>query len=136
MELNAKTLIKMAEDFYSRAFIEFYDALSRGDILAIRDSAEKAWNAVVQAVNALLLERTSRIPSSHFERRKMLREIEMKDSNIGKLGILDRYMARYKVLHGETFYEGIIDVEQLKTEIEKVKILIEDIKLLLSSTES
>jgi hypothetical protein len=126
----------MAEDFYSRAFIEFYDALSRGDILAIRDSAEKAWNAVVQAVNALLLERTSRIPSSHFERRKMLREIEMKDSNIGKLGILDRYMARYKVLHGETFYEGIIDVEQLKTEIEKVKILIEDIKLLLSSTES
>lgn len=136
MELNAKTLIKMAEDFYSRVFIEFYDALSRGDILAIRDSAEKAWNAVVQAVNALLLERTSRIPSSHFERRKMLREIEMKDSNIGKLGILDRYMARYKVLHGETFYEGIIDVEQLKTEIEKVKILIEDIKLLLSSTES
>jgi len=136
LELNAKTLIKMAEDFYSRAFIEFYDALSRGDILAIRDSAEKAWNAVVQAVNALLLERTSRIPSSHFERRKMLREIEMKDSNIGKLGILDRYMARYKVLHGETFYEGIIDVEQLKTEIEKVKILIEDIKLLLSSTES
>jgi len=136
LELNAKTLIKMAEDFYSRVFIEFYDALSRGDILAIRDSAEKAWNAVVQAVNALLLERTSRIPSSHFERRKMLREIEMKDSNIGKLGILDRYMARYKVLHGETFYEGIIDVEQLKTEIEKVKILIEDIKLLLSSTES
>lgn len=136
MELNAKVFIKMAEDFYSRAFSEFYDALSRGNILAIRDSAEKSWNAVVQAVNALLLERTSRVPSSHFERRRMLREIEVKDSDVSRLGILDRYMARHKVLHGETFYEGIIDVEQLKTEIEKVKILIEDIKLLLSSTES
>jgi len=135
LELNAKAFINMAEDLYSRAFSEFHDALSRGDILAIRDSAEKAWNAVVQAVNALLLERTSKIPSSHFERR-MLRKIEMKDSDDSRSGILDRYIARYKVLHGGTFHEEIIDVEQLKTEIEKVKILIEDIKLLLSSTES
>ncbi|MEM1510505.1 MAG: hypothetical protein QW096_11635 [Thermofilaceae archaeon] len=40
-------------------------------------------------------------------------------------------MARYKVLHGETFYEGIIDIEQLKTEMEKVQKLIEDIKSLI-----
>jgi len=42
----------------------------------------------------------------------------VKDRNAGRLGILDRYMARHKALHEETFYEGIIDVEQLKTEIE------------------
>jgi len=40
-------------------------------------------------------------------------------------------MTRYKVLHGETFYEGIIDIEQLKVEMEKVGKLIKDIKSLL-----
>ncbi|MEM0317430.1 MAG: PaREP1 family protein [Candidatus Nezhaarchaeales archaeon] len=131
MELDAKTLIKMAEDFYDRARREFNSAVAKVDVLAVRDSAEKAWNAVVQAVNALVLKYMERIPSSHFERRKMLREIEGKDKRVEELGILDRYMARYKVLHGETFYEGIIDIEQLKTEMEKVKKLIEDIKLLI-----
>ncbi|MEM1625602.1 MAG: PaREP1 family protein [Thermosphaera sp.] len=132
MELDAKTLIKMAEDFYDRARREFNGAVAKVDVLAVRDSAEKAWNAVVQAVNALVLKYMERIPSSHFERRKMLREIEGKDKRVEELEILDRYMARYKVLHGETFYEGIIDIEQLKTEMEKVKKLIEDIKLLIS----
>ncbi|MEM0232733.1 MAG: hypothetical protein QXL22_01800 [Candidatus Nezhaarchaeales archaeon] len=40
-------------------------------------------------------------------------------------------MARCKVLHGETFYEGVVDIERLKTEIEKVRKLMEDIKLLI-----
>ncbi len=40
-------------------------------------------------------------------------------------------MARYKVLHGETFYEGIIDIDQLKSEFKKVKKYIEDIEELL-----
>jgi len=131
MELNAKALIKMAEDFYNRARREFSGAVAKVDVLAVRDSAEKAWNAVVQAVNALVLKYMEVIPSSHFERRKMLREIEGKDKRVEELGILNRYMARYKVLHGETFYEGIIDIEQLKTEMEKVKKLIEDIKSLI-----
>ncbi|MEM1883964.1 MAG: hypothetical protein QXE14_05100, partial [Candidatus Bathyarchaeia archaeon] len=86
---------------------EFSGAVAKVDVLAIRDSAEEAWNAVVEAVNALVLKHMERIPSSHFERRKMLREIEGKDKRVEGLGILDRYMARYKVLHGETFYEGV-----------------------------
>jgi len=110
---------------------EFSGAVAKVDVLAIGDSAEKAWNTVVQAVNALVLKYMEMIPSSHFERRKMLRGIEGKDKRIEELGILDRYMARYKVLHGETFYEGIIDIEQLKMEMEKVQKLIEDIKSLI-----
>ncbi|MEM1855252.1 MAG: PaREP1 family protein [Desulfurococcaceae archaeon] len=101
------------------------------DVLAIRDSAEEAWNAVVEAVNALVLKHMERIPSSHFERRKMLREIEGKDKRVEGLGILDRYMARYKVLHGETFYEGVVDIEQLKAGMEKAQKLMEDIKSLI-----
>ena len=131
MGLNSDVLIGLAEDFYRRACEEFKSSQAKGDTLGIRDSAEKAWNAVVQAVNALILKRVGRLPSSHFERRRILREIEVKDSKVSELGLLDRYMARCKVLHGETFYEGIIDLEQLKTEMEKTKKLMEDIKSLI-----
>ena len=75
---------------------EFSGAVAKVDVLAIGDSAEKAWNTVVQAVSALVLKHMERIPSSHFERR-MLRGIEGKDKRVEELGILDRYMARYKV---------------------------------------
>jgi len=35
MELNAKALIKMAEDFYNRARREFSGAVAKVDVLAI-----------------------------------------------------------------------------------------------------
>ncbi|MEM1936531.1 MAG: PaREP1 family protein [Sulfolobales archaeon] len=100
-------------------------------VLAVGDSAEKTWNAVAQAVNALVHKYMDRIPSSHFERRKMFREIKGKDKRVEELGILNRYITKYKVLHGETFYEGVVDIEQLKTEMEKVRKLIKGIKLLI-----
>ncbi|RLF22206.1 MAG: hypothetical protein DRN15_01615 [Thermoprotei archaeon] len=131
MSLDWRTLLKLSRDFYERAKKEFEEAVSEDDILSIRDSSEKAWNAVVQATNALILALAHKLPASHFERRKILRELEGKYSEIERLGIADRYMARYKVLHGETFYEGIIDIEQLKVEFKKVKKYIEDIEKLL-----
>lgn len=129
--MSVEYLIKISEDFYGRACKEFEDSTVKRDTLGIRDSAEKAWNAVVQAVDALILKYVGKIPSSHFERRRILRELEEADRRIESLGILDRYMSRYKVLHGETFYEGIIDMEQLKVEMEKVGKFIKDIKSLL-----
>ncbi|MFN3804830.1 MAG: PaREP1 family protein [Pyrobaculum sp.] len=129
--LDSGLLLKMAEVFYTRAREEFEKALATGDTVGVRDAAEKAWNAVVHAVDALILKYGEALPTSHFERRRRLRELERRVKEIEKLGLLDRYMARHKVLHGETFYEGLIDVEQLKTEIEKVKKMIEDIKTLI-----
>lgn len=29
-------------------------------------------------------------------------------------------MARYRILHGEAFYEGMVDIEELKLELEEV----------------
>jgi len=132
MSLNWKALISISKDFYKRAREEFERAISKNDVIGIRDSAEKAWNAVVQATNALILALTNKLPASHFERRRILRGLEKKYADIEKLGILDRYMARFKVLHGETFYEGIIDVEQLKVDFEKVEKYIKDIEDLSS----
>jgi len=50
---------------------------------------------------------------------------------VKKLGLRDRYMARYKILHGETFYEGIVDVEEVKVEFEKVEEYIKDVEKLV-----
>jgi HEPN domain-containing protein len=130
-ESTVKALLLSARDLYERALRDFEEAIVKNDVIGIRDSAEKAWNAVVQAINALLLHYTGVMPRSHFERRKMLRELERSVREIGELGLSDRYMARFKVLHGETFYEGVIDVEQLKDEMVKVKKIIEDVEKLV-----
>jgi HEPN domain-containing protein len=131
-ESIVKALLLSARDLYERALRDFEEALVKNDVIGVRDSAEKAWNAVVQAINALLLHYTGVMPRSHFERRKMLRELERSVREVGELGLSDRYMARFKVLHGETFYEGIIDAEQLKDEMVKVKKIIEDVEKLVS----
>jgi len=131
MESKIEELIKEAEEFIIIAEKEFNEAVKRNDKIRIRDSAEKAWNAIVQVTNALIIALTGKVPMSHYERRVMLRELEKTNIQVRKLGFRDRYMARYKVLHGETFYEGIIDIEELKVEFEKVHSYIEDIKKLL-----
>jgi HEPN domain-containing protein len=130
-ESIVKALLLSARDLYERALRDFEEALVKNDVIGIRDSAEKAWHAVVQAINALLVHYTGVTPRSHFERRKMLRELERSVREVGELGLSDRYMARFKVLHGETFYEGIIDAEQLKDEMVKVKKIIEDVEKLV-----
>jgi HEPN domain-containing protein len=127
-ESTVKALLLSARDLYERALRDFEEAIVKNYVIGIRDSAEKAWNAVVQAINALLIHYTGVMPRSHFERRKMLRELERSVREVGELGFSDRYMARFKILHGETFYEGVIDIEQLKDEMVKVKKIIEDVE--------
>jgi hypothetical protein len=129
-----KALLASARELYERALREFEEAVARNDVIGIRDSAEKAWNAVVQAINALIVYYTGVTPMSHFERRRKLRELERSVREVGELGLTDRYMARFGVLHGETFYEGVIDVEQLRDEMVRVGRIIGDVeKLVLRS---
>lgn len=131
VEKKIRKLIEKAKLFLEKAREGYIKARQTGDVLAIRDAAEKAWNAIVQATNALVLHYTGKFPTSHFERRKLLRELERRVPEVEQLGLLDRYMARYRVLHGETFYEGIIDFEQLDVEFEKVRKYIQDIEKML-----
>jgi len=129
-----KALLASARELYERALREFEEAVARNDVIGIRDSAEKAWNAVVQAIYALIIYYTGVTPMSHFERRRELRELERSVREVGELGLTDRYVARFGVLHGETFYEGVIDVEQLRDEMVRVGRIIGDVeKLVLRS---
>lgn len=63
-----------AWSFLEAARKEFLE--SRGDPVRVRDAAEKAWNAVVQATDALIYAFTGSRPLSHYERRVALRDIE------------------------------------------------------------
>ena len=117
-----------------RDAVEFLEAARRGfekakggDLVAARDAAEKAWNAVVQAVDALIMSMTGRRPRSHRERRDLLWEIEKRYPELE--GIYDKYNARFQRLHGEMFYEGAIDLRDLEREIEKVEDMIRKIEV-------
>jgi len=119
--------------FYRRGAEEVKRGLESGDVLRVRDGAEKLWNAVVSAANALVLSYTDTVPASHWERRRLLDRIEESEPEVEKLGLRDRYGARERYLHEMTFYDGIIDPELLRREVEKVKRFIEDVQRLLES---
>lgn len=130
--VKVRGLIDEAETFLKVAKEEFEVAVAKNDVVRIRDSAEKAWNAVVQSTNGLLLALTGKLPLSHYERRVMLRNAEKSNLKVRDLGFRDRYMARFRVLHGETFYEGVVDIEELRLELGKVEEYVNDIKKMQS----
>jgi len=135
--LRAKERVQMfIEDswsFFRRGAEEIKEGLEDKDALRIRDGAEKLWNAVVSAANALVLSYTDIVPASHWERRKLLDKLEEEDPEVEKLGLRDRYGARERYLHEMTFYDGIIDPDMLRREMEKVKKFIEDVQRIISS---
>ena len=121
--------------FHEESLKEFAEGARENNPHKIRDSAEKAWNATIQATNALILKLCGKLPSSHWERRKMLRELEMMLPEVRGLMLRDRYGARERYLHEVVFYEGVIDLEDIEYELEKVKAYLNDVEEVLKSTE-
>jgi len=122
-----------AQKFFEESVKEFEEGVKENNPYKIRDSAVKAWNAVVQATNALLLKLMGKLPSSHWERRRMLRELEAKFPEVEKFMLRDRYGARERHLHEMVFYEGIIDIEDVRYELNKVRTYLEDVNKVLNA---
>jgi len=118
-----------AWSFLEAARREFSE--SKGDPIKVKDASEKAWNSIVQATDALIYALTGSKPMSHYERRVALRDLERRMESVKKLELRDRYMARYKVLHGEAFYEGVVDLEEVKMELDKAEEYVRDVERLL-----
>ena len=133
MEVNVKVKVYMDDSmrFVEEALKEFKVGVENNDAIRIRDAAEKAWNAAVQATNALILYYLGKTPSSHWERRRLLRELERVKPEVESLGLRDRYSARERNLHELVFYEGVIDVNDVEFELEKAKTYVEDVRRLL-----
>jgi hypothetical protein len=133
LEVSVKVKVYMDDSmkFVEEALKEFKVGVENDDTIRIRDAAEKAWNAVVQATNALILYYLGKTPSSHWERRHLLRELERVKPEVESLGLRDRYSARERNLHELVFYEGVIDVNDVEFELEKAKKYVEDVRRLL-----
>lgn len=133
LDARIKVYLEDARRFIEEASREFEEGVKANDAVKIRDSAEKAWNAVAQASNALILKFMGRVPASHWERRRLLRELEETHPRVGELGFRDRYSAREKNLHELVFYDGIIDVDDVRVELGKAKRYIDDVERLVES---
>ena len=131
VEVKVKVYIDDAMKFVEEALREFRDGVANNDIVRVRDAAEKAWNAVIQATNALILYYLGKTPSSHWERRRLLRELEREKPEVESLGFRDRYSARERNLHEIVFYEGLVDINDVEFELEKARRYVEDARKLL-----
>lgn len=86
-----------ADEMYAAAL----ERLAAGDI---RDAADKAWCAALQATNALILARTGELPPKSPNTTRGLRQLAAADPGLHTLA--DRYAARRDFLHGDCFYSG------------------------------
>jgi len=64
-EVKVKAYLEDAEAFLNKGREEVIEGLRKGDQLKVRDGAEKLWNAVVTATNALILHLLDTTPASH-----------------------------------------------------------------------
>ena len=133
-EVKVKAYLEDAEAFLNKGRDEVVEGLKQGDQLKIRDGAEKLWNAVVAATNALILHLLDTTPASHWERRRLLDRLEDLNPKARNLGLHDRYAARERYLHTMAFHDGIVDQETLQREISKVERYLQDVENLIQET--
>lgn len=62
---RVEIFLEDAREFFERGLRELREAIKLNDPIRIRDAAEKLWNAIINATNALLLSHLDVIPASH-----------------------------------------------------------------------
>ena len=112
------TLMEAAMVFLDNAHVELDDGLRLGDQVRIRDAAEKAWNAVVQATDHLM-QAHGRIPlpgrEAHRARRDFLEET-------GHPELAQKYTYFAERLHGDMFYGGaMLPAQRVRQYLEEVR---------------
>jgi len=103
MALPLQTLIDTARIFLRTSREEVDDGLRTVDWVKIRDGAEKAWNAVIQATDhAMRAHGRTPLPGrgAHGDRLDYLDSIGRHDLAQGYSYLADR-------LHGDLFYNGV-----------------------------
>ncbi len=111
---TAREILRYAEEELDRA-------LKLNDFFLYRNAADKAFLALIIAINTYIHAVRKVIPRSHSERRKILREI-------GREDLRALYSDLMKTLHEEAFYEGVYQPDEVKYAIEKIKKIINELE--------
>ena len=130
MSLDALSKLHEAKEILAKAFQELAEGVKKGDPLKVRDSCEKGWLASVTAVDALLIKHGYEEAKTHVDRRRKLRELANKITEVSMVGLYDRIEARRSILHNNGFHSGILTPKETEDELKKVEGLIEDVESL------
>ncbi len=104
--------LKQAKNFLEAAEREFKEGKAKNDLVKIRDAAEKAWNATVQATNGLFLKKGEPIPKSNMRRREGLEKVAPE--------LRREFDSKAHSLHAQCFYDGICPLDIIEADIKKV----------------
>jgi secreted Zn-dependent insulinase-like peptidase len=107
----------LAREVLRYAAEELEKAVKLGDILLYRNAADKVFLALVIAVNAYIAAVEGVEPTSHAERRKILRKM-------GREDLRALYSDLMKTLHEEAFYQGIYQPDEVQYAVKKVEEII------------
>jgi len=104
----------LAREVLRYAVEELEKAVKLGDILLYRNAADKVFLALVIAVNAYIAAVEGVEPTSHAERRKILKKM-------GREDLRALYSDLMKTLHEETFHQGIYQPDEVQYAVKKVE---------------
>ncbi len=112
-----QALLDVSRTFLDTARRELETGLSANDHVKIRQAAEKAWNAVVQATDYAMYARgTTPVAGreAHRDRRDFL-------ERIGRWDLAQKYTYFAERLHGDVFYSGAeVSMEALRRYLDEV----------------
>ena len=116
--VRARETFDDAREMYGAAL----ERLAAGDI---RDAAEKAWCATLQATNAVIYERTGTMPEKTPNTSRELDRLAEQTKQLATL--VGRYYTRQGQLHGQCFYLGLCEpLETTERRIRETITYIED----------
>ena len=116
----ARELLQAARDEFSSA----EEAQGGAAVIGLRNSCGKGWLAVVEAINAHLLNQG--VPES-----------ELPDKERGRRFFVSRYMSRelrrsyndlWKTFHVDGYYEGIVEFDEMPERFEELEEFIDTIE--------
>jgi hypothetical protein len=105
---------ELAREILNYAKEEFEKAIKLNDVFLYRNAADKAFLALVIAISAYISAVEGVEPSSHSERRRILRKI-------GREDLRALYSDLMSTLHEEVFYEGVYQPDEVEYAIRKVR---------------
>ena len=108
------TSFELAREVFNYAKEEFEKALKLNDVSLYRNAADKVFLALVIAINAYIKAIEGVEPTSHSERRRILRKI-------GREDLRSLYSDLMKTLHDEAFYEGVYQPDEVEYALKKVE---------------
>jgi len=111
------TSFELAREVFNYAKEEFEKALKLNDVFLYRNAADKVFLALVIAINAYIKAIEGVEPTSHSERRRILRKM-------GREDLRSLYSDLMKTLHDEAFYEGVYQPDEVEYALKKVEEII------------